>query len=321
MNAAIVNSFDAPPHYGSFAEPVAAEGEVIVNVNAAGLHPLVRALANGSHYGSTGALPFVVGVDGTGRLADGTRVFFMVPRSPFGSFAERSVVARSTCLPLPDSLDDATAAGTGNPAMSSWVALKVRARLVAGESVLILGATGSAGQLAIQIAKRLGARRVIAAGRDPQTDRLKELGADAVISMNADRAEVIAAYRREWAESGVDVVLDYLWGQPAEILLEAIAQKGLQHAAARTRYVQIGSAAGGAISLPGAMLRSSKLELMGSGFGSASMQETLQSIAEFFQESAREPFQANIETAPLRDVETLWKRPDQGSRLVFQPGN
>lgn len=292
---------------------------MIVSVSAAGLHPLVRGLARGTHYGSSGSLPFVPGVDGVGRLQDGTRVFFMLPRSPFGSFAERTVVRGSLCLPLAEGLDDATAAGTANPGMSSWVALKVRARLAAGESVLILGATGSAGQLAIQIAKRMGAGRVIAAGRDPQEPRLKELGADAVVSLNQERADLVAAYRREWAVSGVDVVLDYLWGQPAEILLEAIAQKGLQHAASRMRYVQIGSIAGETISVPGATLRSSKLELLGSGFGSASLPEILQSISEFLQESARQPFQARIETAPLHDVEAIWGQTDQSARVVFRP--
>jgi len=319
MNAAIVHSFDKPPQYGSFSEPVAAAHEAIVSVTAAGLHPLVRGLARGSHYGSSGSLPFVAGVDGVGRLADGTRTFFVLPRSPFGSFAERSVAAQSTCLPLPEGLDDATAAGTANPGMSSWVALKSRAQLVAGESVLILGATGSAGQLAIQIAKRLGARRVIAAGRNVEESQLKKLGADVVISMNQEQADLISTYRKEWAESGVDVVLDYLWGKPAETLLAAIAQKSLQQRASRIRYVQIGSIAGEAITLPGATLRSSKLEILGSGFGSASMPEMLQGIAEFLEESAREPFQANIEPAPLRDVEALWVRRDQGTRLVFQP--
>jgi NADPH2:quinone reductase len=165
----------------------------------------------------------------------------------------------------------------------------------------------------------MGAQRVIAVGLDAQESRLKELGADTVISMNQDRAELVAAYRLAWAESGVDVVLDYLWGKPAEALLEAITQKGLQNAAARIRYVQIGSAGGDPIALPGATLRSSKLELMGSGFGSASMAQMRQGISEFLDESAREPFQASIETAPLRDVEALWVRPDKGTRLVFQP--
>ena len=156
MNAAVVRAFDAPPRYATFEEPVAAEGELLVKVSAAGLHPIVKALANGTHYGSTGALPFIPGIDGVGRLEDGTRVYFGIARSPFGSFAERTIASASMCMALPDGLEDAAAAGLANPGMSSWAALTVRARFAAGESVLILGATGVAGQLAVQIAKRLG---------------------------------------------------------------------------------------------------------------------------------------------------------------------
>jgi NADPH2:quinone reductase len=162
MNAAVVDSFAKAPRYGSFADPVAEAGEVLVTVEAAGLHPIVKALANGTHYGSTGALPFVAGVDGVGRLADGTRVYFGVSRPPFGTFAERAVTNAALSVQLPDGLDALTAAGIANPGMSSWVALQYRAQFRAGESVLILGATGAAGHLAVQIAKRMGARRVVA---------------------------------------------------------------------------------------------------------------------------------------------------------------
>src|SRR5579871_1486079 len=168
MNAAVVRSYDAPPSYTTFEEPVAGEEELLVTVTAAGLHPIVKALANGTHYGSTGILPFVPGVDGVGRLQDGTRVFFGAGRPPFGSFAEKTVTGAATYIPLPDGLSDEAAAGLANPGMSSWVALTARAKFVAGESVLILGATGSAGQLAVQIAKRMGARRVIGARRNPE---------------------------------------------------------------------------------------------------------------------------------------------------------
>ncbi len=188
MNAAIVNAFDVPPRYGSFDDPVAAEGERLVSVTAAGLHAVVKSLANGTHYGSTGELPFIPGVDGVGKLQDGTRVYFGVARKPFGTFSEHAPAAAWMCLPLPEGIDDATAAGIANPAMSSWVALTARAKFVGGESVLILGATGVAGQLAVQIAKRLGARRVVAAGRNPQAlEQLLELGADATVSLDQAR--------------------------------------------------------------------------------------------------------------------------------------
>ena len=203
MNAVVVQSFDAPPRYTSFDDPVPGEGELLVNVTAAGLHPIVKALARGTHYGSSGKLPFIPGVDGVGRLADGTRVYFGASRFPFGSFAQRSVTSSGFMLPLVEGLDDATAAGIANPGMSSWVALKFRAQFTQGESVLILGATGVAGQLSVQIAKRLGARRIVASGRNPQAlEKLKSLGADAVISLDQPTDALVAAFRHEIIEIG-----------------------------------------------------------------------------------------------------------------------
>jgi NADPH2:quinone reductase len=320
MNAAIVDSFAEAPRYGSFADPVAEAGEVLVEVEAAGLHPIVKALANGTHYGSTGALPFIPGVDGVGRLADGTRVYFGVSRPPFGTFAEGAVTNAALSVRLPDGLDSVTAAGIANPGMSSWVALQMRAQFRAGESVLILGATGTAGQLAVQIAKRLGARRVVGAGRNPEAlAAAKNFGADAVVSLEQPRESLVAAFRSEIADHGVDVVLDYLWGESAECCLAAIAQKGLSHAARRIRFVQIGQSAAPTITLPAATLRSSGLELLGSGFGSASMEEIFRALAEFFREAVKTPFVTKIQAAALRDVESLWNAPERGARLVFRP--
>jgi len=320
MNAAVVTAFTAPPSYTTFDDPIAAEGEKLVRVTAAGLHPIVKLLASGSHYGSTGELPFVPGVDGVGLLEDGSRVYFGISRAPFGTFAEHALAASWMTVPLPDGLDDATAAGIANPAMSSWVALTSRAKFVAGESVLVLGATGAAGQLAVQIAKRRGARRVIAAGRNPAAlDKLKSLGADAVISLDQDPDALVAAFRAEF-DNGIDIVLDYLWGAPADAVLKAIAKKGLKTSSNRIRYIQIGNSAGDPISLSAATLRSSGLELLGSGFGSASLDQILKAVAEFFALAATQPFEFNIKTAPLSDVEALWNaRESDGVRLVFQP--
>jgi NADPH2:quinone reductase len=259
-------------------------------------------------------------VDGVGRLEDGSRVYFGISRAPHGTFAERALAANWMCIPLPDGLDDATAAGIANPAMSSWAALAGRAKFVAGESVLILGATGVAGQLAVQIAKRLGARRVIAAGRNPQAlVTLKELGADDVISLDQEQDALVTAFRDKYAEAGIDVVLDYLWGHPAECVLEAVSQKGLRKAASRVRFVQIGASAGVSISLKAASLRSSGLELLGSGLGSASLDQLRAAIEEFFKVAATKRFEFTVKTAPLRDVEALWNRSEPGTRLVLQP--
>lgn len=320
MNAAVVQAFDAPPRYASFPDPAAADGELIVHVTAAGLHPIVRALAKGTHYGSTGQLPFIPGVDGTGRLEDGTRVYFGTTRPLLGTFAEKAITAKGMFISLPDGLDEVTAAGIANPGMSSWAALRSRAKFVTGESVLILGATGIAGRLSVQIAKRLGARRVVAAGRNSEAlEKLKGLGADTAISLTQEHDALVSAFRSEIADNGVDVVLDYLWGAPAEAVLAAIAQKGLKHASARIRFIQIGNSAAPTITLHAATLRSSGLELLGSGFGSASLEEIFQAVREFFEMTAKNPFDVSLKAVPLREIEAVWGNPERDSRLVFQP--
>jgi NADPH2:quinone reductase len=332
MNAAVVEALNTPPRYTSFPDPtpnpVADPAEQLVTVTAAALHPIVKALAAGTHYGSTGQLPLVPGVDGVGRLHTavgqlpaGTRVYFGAVHPPFGTFAQHSLASASMLIPLPDALDDATAAAIANPAMSSWVALTARARFLPGESVLILGATGVAGQLAVQIAKTQGARRIVALGRNPQAlAQLAAIGADASISLDQSPNTLLAALRNEIASNGVDIILDYLWGPPAETLLAAISQKGLDHAAPRIRYIQIGNSAGPTISLPAATLRSSGLELLGSGFGSASLDQIRQAIVSFFDHLAAQPLPFALKTVPLSEVATLWNAPEsEATRLVFQP--
>ena len=327
MNAAVIQSFTAPPIYSTFDDPVPNPdaGEVLVTVTAAALHRIVRSFANGTHYGSAGILPFVPGVDGVGLLQSpfgelpaGTRVLFGSARPPFGTFAEQSLASGAMLIPLPAALPDATAAAISNPAMSSAVAL-MRAQFQPGESVLILGATGVSGQLAVQIAKSRGARRVIALGRNPEAlAELTNLGADATISLSQDPEALTLALRNEIATHGVDIVLDYLWGPPAETLLAAIAQKGLNSTAPRPRYIQIGNMAGPTISLLAATLRSSGIELLGSGFGSASLSQIRQALIAFFDHITTNPLHFSLKTAPLSEVATLWSTNDQAVRLVFQ---
>lgn len=319
MKAAVVEAFDRPPRYTEFADPLAGDGEAVVQVTAAGLHQIVRALAGGRHYGSSGVLPFVPGVDGVGRLADGRRVYFGAARPPFGTFAELSITRPWMCVPLPEALDDATAAALANPAMSSRAAL-MRARFVAGESVFILGATGVAGRLAVQVARRMGARHVTAAGRNPRAlARLGALGADTVISLAQDEAALLDACRAAIAEAKADVVLDYLWGRPAEVLLQAMARTGLSHTAPRVRYVQIGNMAGATIELAAAALRSSGLELLGSGFGSASLEDLIKAVGEVFAEAAVQPFEIAVKALRLAEIGQAWDATEDGSRLVFAP--
>lgn len=162
MDAAVLHTLGKPPRFEQFPEPAAGEGEVIVHVRAAALKPADKQLASGSHYASPRELPFVCGVDGVGYLGDGTRVFFGGPRRPYGAMAQRTVVPRKFCFPVPEGVDDDTAAALPNPGVSAWLALTQRAKLAPGETVLVLGATGVTGKLAVQIAKILGAGRVIA---------------------------------------------------------------------------------------------------------------------------------------------------------------
>ena len=191
MYAAVLRSLGKPPRYDQFPDPVPGEGEVIVQVRAASLKPVDKQLASGSHFASPRELPVVCGTDGLGSLSDGTRVFFGGTRPPYGAMAERTLVRREFCFPVPDNISDETAAALPNPGVSAWVSLVFRAKLVPGESVLILGATGVTGKLAIRIAKLLGAARVVAAGRNQQVlSTLPELGADATIWLGASDNEL-----------------------------------------------------------------------------------------------------------------------------------
>lgn len=314
MLAAVVNTLGQTPRYQSFPEPEPGEGETVIRVRAASLHPVVKALASGSHYAAGGDLPMVPGLDGVGMLEDGSRVFFSFIRKPWGSMCERTVCPRSRCLALPDSVDDAVAAALPNPGMSAWLSLKDRARLASGETVLILGATGVAGYLALQVARHLGAGRIIGAGRN--TDAIAPGSADNIISLNQPEDVIREAFREE-AARGIDVIIDYLWGRPTELLLSALAM-GFQRSGTRsTRLVEVGESAGKTISLPGATLRSVNVHLMGSGFGSVALDQVFGAIPNLFAMAAAGSLTINVERVPLADVETAWNRVSKGRRIVF----
>jgi NADPH:quinone reductase-like Zn-dependent oxidoreductase len=314
MKAAVVNTPSELPKFQEFDEPTVQEGEVLVHVRAAGLHPVVKSIASGAHYSASGSGPMIPGVDGVGTLEDGTRVYFGGARKPWGTMAERAAVPRSMYIPLPDGIDDATAAAIANPGMSGWVALKDRAGLTPGETVLILGATGVAGQLAIQVARQLGAKRIVGAGRN--VDALRSAGLDEVIALNQPEDDLRKAFIAE-AVAGIDVVIDYLWGRPTELLLEALAKGFKQEATHRTRLVEVGASAGPTITLPAAILRSIDLTLLGSGFGAASIERIFAAVSELFALAASGALKIDVDTVPLSDVEAAWTRTDKGRRVVF----
>ena len=312
MKAAIVREAGKAPVYAEFDEPRPAAGEVLIDVAAAPLSHVTKARASGSHYSATAAFPFIAGLDGVGRRADGGRVYFFMPRAPFGSMAARTAVDAAHCVPLPDGIDDVTAAAIAIPAMSSWAALHEQAKFQAGESVLINGATGTSGRLAVQVARHLGAGRIVATGRNRSAlAALTSLGADATVALGQDDAAIAAAFAQEF-ESGVDIVLDYLWGLSAENLLNAAAK-----VAKPLRFVQIGSIGGAAISLPAHTLRSFPLDIMGSGIGSVPMPRIRNAFGEVLRAASAAGLTTPAKAVPLADVETHWPTLDPRLRTVF----
>jgi NADPH:quinone reductase-like Zn-dependent oxidoreductase len=314
MKAAVVNELEQAPRYQDFPEPVAQEGEALIEIRAAGLHPVVKALASGSHYAGKGEVPAIPGIDGVGRLEDGSRVYFGFSRRPWGTMCEHTVAPRSRCVPLPDNLDDVQAAAIVNPGMSAWLTIKDRAGLVKGETILILGATGVAGQLAIQVARLLGARRIVAAGRNLGVLASENL--DGIVSLAQEDDAIREAFAVE-TRKGIDVVIDYLWGRPTELLLEALATGFNRDGAHATRLVEVGQSAGPAIKLPGATLRSIDLKLMGSGLGSVPLERVFEAIPELFSMAAAGSLRVAVEPVPLAEVEAAWNRSESGKRIVF----
>jgi NADPH:quinone reductase-like Zn-dependent oxidoreductase len=207
------------------------------------------------------------------------------------------------------------AAAIAIPGMSSWAALRERARLRAGETVLINGATGTSGRLAIQIAKHLGARKVIATGRR-LSDDLRALGADTLLQLVEDRDSLEQAFNKVFRD-GVDVILDYLWGMSAETLMIAAAKTAPE--GVPIRYVEIGSISGRDINLPSAVLRSSSLQLMGSGFASVPLPRLQEAVKGVLQAAPSAGFKAAIKAVPLADVGRVWAATDSDARIVLVP--
>ena len=319
MNAAVLHTLGEPPRFEPFPDPVAGEGEAIVQVRAAALKPVDKQLAAGSHYASPRELPLICGADGVGLLDDGTRVFFGGPRPPYGAMAERTVVRRVQCFPIPDALDDQTAAAIPNPGVSAWLSLQHRARLAPGETVLILGATGVAGKLAVQIAKILGAGRVVAAARNEQAlSALGDLGADATIQLDQPREALIEAFRCEAGAQGYGVIVDYLWGPPTEALLAALTRAEFAVAGSETRFIEVGESAGPTITLPAAVLRSAPLTILGTA-GIPPWQVLTDAFRQVMDHAALGRLRIDTQAVPLSDIESAWERKTPGRRLVVIP--
>jgi NADPH2:quinone reductase len=320
MRAALLEERGRVPKCEEFDEPLAQDGEALLRVRASSLKPVDRQLANGTHFASPKEFPVICGTDGLGETTDGKRVFFGGCRKPYGAMAERTVVPQAFCFPVPEQLDDATAAALPNPGVSAWVSLTHRAKFAAGETVLILGATGVTGQLAVQIAGLLGAKRVVAVGRNElMLSRLGSLGADSTIQLDQAADTLRDTYAAEMRDSGFDVILDYLWGPPTEALLAAISKTEFVAAQKETRLIQVGESAGSKIELPAAALRSAPVTILGTG-GIPSPAILTEAMEQVLTRAAHGQLKIETNSVPLDEIESAWKRPDQpGSRTVVVP--
>lgn len=315
MHAAVVEQYGTP-RFASFEEPVAGDGQVVAEVGAAGLNPVDVAKAAGTFYAGRDPLPFVAGGEGVGTLPDGRRVYFDRPLRPFGAMAQRTLIEPRTAIELPDALTDAgVAVALGVAGLAAWLPLAWRAQLQPGETVLVLGATGVLGGIAVQAAKLLGAGRVVAAGRDEGSlARAGALGADATVRLDGTVGEPLTAAFRAAAGGDVDVVIDPLWGEPAAAALGALGVRG--------RLIQIGQSAGAAAALPSAAIRGRLAEIRGHTNTLAPREVKAAAYRTMAEHAAAGRLTVDVERIPLADVAAAWERQRSGARgtkLVLIP--
>jgi NADPH:quinone reductase-like Zn-dependent oxidoreductase len=316
VHAAVLHEHGTPV-YDEFPEPEAAEGQVVVEVAAAGLNPVDVAKANGTFYAGKPPLPSVAGQEGVGVVAGagGRRVYFDRPIPPSGSMAQRALVDAASLMDVPDGLDDGLAVALGVAGLAAWLALSWRARLAPGETVLVLGATGVVGQIAVQGAKLLGAGRVVAAGRDEAgLRRATELGADATVQLpGAADADGLTAAFRDAAARDVDVTIDPLWGVPAVGALGALGVGG--------RLIQIGQSAGAEAAVPSRLVRGRIADIRGHTNFLAPDEVRRGAYAAMAEHAAAGRIRVEVERIPLADVAQAWERQQAGARrkLVLVP--
>jgi NADPH:quinone reductase-like Zn-dependent oxidoreductase len=311
MRAAILHEYGATPEIGDYPEPRAGDAQAVVEVAAAGLNPIDLRTATGAL--GRGDVPHVVGKEGIGRLADGRRVYFDSPVAPLGAFAERTLVERDGVVEVPDGVDDAHAVCYGIAGLAAWLSLERRAALQAGERVLILGASGVVGLIGVQVAKLLGAERVVAAARsEGGLARAAELGADETVRLDGDAAQLAEAFKAA-AGGPLDVVLDPLWGVPAAAAVDALGFRG--------RLIQMGQSAGGEATLESAKIRFKEASILGHTNFAAPPDVRREALQRMWRHAAAGELVADYETVALEGVGEAWRR-QAGSpnrKLVLVP--
>lgn len=312
MRAAILHVHGEAPSVGELTPPEPGDGEELVEVELAGLNPVDVWIASGTYFAGSPPLPYVIGREGIGRTGTGERVYFDGPVPPSGAVAQRALVTSSSLLPVPEGLDAGIAVACGVAGLAAWLALEWRAELRPGETVLVLGASGAVGRIAVQAARLLGAGRVVAAARDPGAlAELEQTGADATV-----RLDVVgdpAAALRDACEGGPDVTVDPLWGAPGAAAIDA--------AASGARHVQLGSSAGATAQIASASVRGKSLRILGHYNFSVPHEVRAATFARMLGHAARGELAVPVERVPLDRVAVAWERQQAspGGKLAIEP--
>jgi len=323
MKAAVIHQFGDVPRYEEFPDPVAGPGDLLIQTRAVALENFDKMTVAGKHYASKSlfpTFPAIAGHSGVGSLADGRLVAFGGVMPPYGTLAEKALVPeryRMFLTTVPEGVAAGVAAALPAAALTSLLPLKYGSQLQSGQTVWINGATGVSGKVALQISKLLGAGRLVETGRDEAGLRLiRQLGADAGIDLSQPDDAVAQAFLQEVGK-GVDLILDFLWGHPTELLLKSLVPKEVGFASRRTRLIQVGEAAGSTISLLAETLRTSGVELTGGGnIPPQVVPEAMQQVWEWIRSHE---LQIEIEEVALKEIAAAWQRKTEGKRIVIVP--
>ena len=323
VRAALLTAHGSAPQLTDRSAPARPEGHCRVRVTAAPVSPLDLLCASGTSYFGPPDLPYVPGVQGVGvveegdRLPPGTRVWFSTDagmRPGDGSLTELAAVPEIDTVPLPPGVDDALAAALGLSSVAAWMALTSRGGLRAGERVLVLGAGGVVGQVAVQAAVALGASAVIAAARGVDArERAREHGAAATVDLSTTDVDVLSTRIREACDGPVDLVIDPVCGAAATAALQVLGDRG--------RLVNLGSAGGGTATFASAALRSGSHSILGYTNSSLTPTTRADALTSVLRLAADGRCDVQLQTGPLDDVAGAWQRAAEasGGRVVVLP--
>jgi NADPH2:quinone reductase len=313
MRAAVIERYGEPPVVRDVPEPK-PDGAGLVEVTAGALNPVDISIASGKFYAGSPPTPYVAGGEGVGRLLQngkpGPRAFFRA-MMPHGAFAEHAI-ARDEPVPIPDGVPDGVAAALGTPGFPAFLGLTKRAQLQRGETVLILAASGVLGTIAIQVARLLGAGRVIAAARDERgLARAKELGADATVDLK--QTEGLTERIKEASQGQLHVVIDPLWGPPGIAAMGALSPRG--------RFVQLGAAAGQEAAVNSGVVRGRYLSILGYSNFLMPWEELAAAYKQLVNYAAAGQLKVDFEVLPLEAAPEAWKQQASSPhrKLVLSP--